>query len=150
MKRLLIVLMCIAALALISGLRVDAVEDIRSQIESANRRFEAAFAKGDAAGVAACYTADAQILPPGAEMSSGAEAIAAYWAQGMQPGTTFKLNTIEVEQHGETAIEVGHAEIVGAGGKVLDSAKYVVIWKRVGGAWKLHRDIWNSSVAPAH
>jgi hypothetical protein len=31
-------------------------------------------------------------------------------------------------------------------GKVLDRGKYVVIWKRDGAAWRIHRDIWNSSM----
>jgi hypothetical protein len=29
---------------------------------------------------------------------------------------------------------------------MIDEGKYVVVWKRVGGQWKLHRDIWTSSV----
>jgi len=28
---------------------------------------------------------------------------------------------------------------------VADRAKYVVVWKKVGGQWLLHRDIWNTS-----
>ena len=32
--------------------------------QSGNANFMAAFQRGDAAGVAACYTADGQLLPP--------------------------------------------------------------------------------------
>jgi ketosteroid isomerase-like protein len=35
------------------------------------------------------------------------------------------------------------------GGKVVDRGKYIVIWKREQGQWKLHRDIWNTSMPPA-
>jgi ketosteroid isomerase-like protein len=38
----------------------------------------------------------------------------------------------------------------GKDGAELDHGKYVVIWKKEAGGWKLHRDIWNSSQAPAH
>ena len=31
------------------------------------------------------------------------------------------------------------------GGAVLDSGKYVAIWKNEGGQWRLHRHIWNSN-----
>ena len=31
----------------------------------------------------------------------------------------------------------------------MDSGKFIVIWKQEGGQWKLHRDIWNSSMPPA-
>jgi hypothetical protein len=34
-------------------------------------------------------------------------------------------------------------------GKVLDKGKYIVIWKKEDGTWKLHRDIWTTSVPPA-
>jgi ketosteroid isomerase-like protein len=36
----------------------------------------------------------------------------------------------------------------GDGGAVMDSGKFIVIWKQEGGRWKLHQDIWNSSLAP--
>lgn len=147
MRKLLVPAIATLLIALVALVRpVNGADDIRSQIEAANRGFEAAFAKGDAAGVAACYTADGQILPPGASPMTGTAAIAAFWGQGMQAGLAgAKLISVEVEQHGDTAIEIGRAEIYGADQTVLDRANYVVIWKRVDGKWKLHRDIWNSS-----
>jgi ketosteroid isomerase-like protein len=29
------------------------------------------------------------------------------------------------------------------------SGKYIVVWKKDGDAWRLHRDIWNTDPAPA-
>ena len=40
--------------------------------------------------------------------------------------------------------ELGDAE-----GNVADHGKFMVVWKRVGDEWKLHRDIWNTSTPPA-
>ena len=34
------------------------------------------------------------------------------------------------------------------GQSVTDIGKYLVVWKREGGAWRLHIDIWNTN-APA-
>ena len=56
------------------------------------------------------------------------------------------VTTLEVEVSGDTAHEVGTYGLMGDGGKVLDAGKYVVVWKREDGKWKLHRDIWNTSV----
>jgi ketosteroid isomerase-like protein len=50
--------------------------------------------------------------------------------------------------HGDTALEVETYALIGEGGKTLDTGKYVVVWKRQGGQWKIHRDIWNTN-APA-
>ena len=58
-----------------------------------------------------------------------------------------KLETVELEDHGTTAVEVGCYTLSG-GGQVMDSGKFIVIWKQEGGQWKLHRDSWNSSMAP--
>jgi ketosteroid isomerase-like protein len=56
------------------------------------------------------------------------------------------LTTLDVDGQGETAYEVGKYALTGEGGKVLDNGKYIVVWKREQGKWRLHRDIWNSSM----
>jgi ketosteroid isomerase-like protein len=58
------------------------------------------------------------------------------------------LTTLEVEAHGDTAHEVGTWAVKGADGAAVDTGRYIVIWKKEGGAWRLHRDIWNSSTPP--
>jgi uncharacterized protein (TIGR02246 family) len=121
-------------------------EKIRDAIAAANDEFMAAFGRGDAAGVAALYTEGAQLLPPNADVMAGQEAIQAFWQGAMGMGIqSAQLEIVEVEGHGDTAIEVSRYTL-GAGGQVLDRGKYIVVWKREGGQWKLHRDIFNSSM----
>lgn len=57
-----------------------------------------------------------------------------------------KLESVEVESHGDTAIEVGRYTLDNGEGQMIDQGKYIVIWKQENGAWKLYRDIWNSSM----
>jgi ketosteroid isomerase-like protein len=54
-----------------------------------------------------------------------------------------ELHTGEVEQFGETATELSTATLRGADDQVIDHAKYIIIWKRRGGEWQIHRDIFN-------
>lgn len=147
MKKVFGIGVIVAVLAVVvAGRQVFGADNIQAQIEAANQVFMAAFAKKDVAGVAACYTTDAQVFPTGQDVVKGNAAIAAYWKAGMEgPATQFALTTLEAEQHGDTAIEVGQATIKDAQGATLDIAKYIVIWKRVDGKWKLHRDIFNSN-----
>ena len=56
-----------------------------------------------------------------------------------------ELKTTEVEGLGESAAEVGSYTIYGKDGAAIDRGKYLVLWRRVDGAWKLHRDCWNSN-----
>jgi ketosteroid isomerase-like protein len=57
-----------------------------------------------------------------------------------------KLETVEVEDFGDAAYEVGIYTLFGAKEQVLDSGKYVIIWKKDGDHWQLHRDIWTTSM----
>lgn len=61
---------------------------------------------------------------------------------------TAKLETVEVKGQGDTAIYIGKYILSGEAGNVMDSGKYVVIWKQESGQWKLHRDAWNSGLPP--
>jgi len=120
--------------------------EIRDAIAAAIEKFMVAFSRGDAAGCAALYTEQGQLLPPNSDVIAGKQAIQTFWQNAMHMGiTAAKLETVEVECYGNTANEVGTYTLQGAGSQVLDTGKYVVIWKQETGQWKLHRDIWNSS-----
>lgn len=121
--------------------------DINAAIAAANLKFMETFANQDAAGMASLYTADGQLLPANSDFVSGTSAIEQFWGGAMGMGLrTAKLETVELEAHGETAVEVGKYALGGDDGQTLDQGKYVVIWKNDGGTWKLHRDIWTSSM----
>jgi uncharacterized protein (TIGR02246 family) len=120
--------------------------EIRNAILAGNEKLMAAAGRGDAAAMAALYTENGQVLPPNSDAVSGRPAIQSFWQGAIQMGIkAVKLETLEVEGYGTTANEVGKFTLQGEGGRVVDSGKYVVIWKQEAGQWKLHRDIWNSS-----
>jgi len=120
--------------------------DIRSDIRTADDAFEQSFNQGDAAGIADLYTRDGMLLPTGSDFVRGRIAIREFWQGAINMGIKeAKLTIVEVEQQGDTAVEVGQYQLKGAGGETMDAGKYVVIWKQEAGEWKLHRDIWNTS-----
>jgi uncharacterized protein (TIGR02246 family) len=126
----------------------ETASNIREEIRSANQNFEQNFANGDAQGMAALYTSDGMLLPPGTGIQKGSNAIQNFWQMVMDLGIKgARLETLEVEQEGETAIEMGQYELSGADGQRMDQGKYIVIWKRDVGQWKLHKDIWNTSLS---
>jgi len=136
--------------ALASAFGAAAFADVRAEIEAANRQFEAAAAKGDGKGVALLYTASGQALPAGSDVVSGTEAIGKFWQGVFDSGVKgVRLKTLEVDSAGDSANEVGQYELLDAAGKTLDRGKYVVVWKKDGGRFKLHRDIWTTSMPPA-
>jgi uncharacterized protein (TIGR02246 family) len=123
--------------------------DVRESIGAANTQFMTAFGQGDAAGVAACYTDDALVLPPHSEEVRGRAAIEAFWRGVIELGLkAARLETLEAASLGDTVYEVGRYTLLGEGGQVADRGKYVVLWRSEGERWRIHRDIWNTS-APA-
>jgi ketosteroid isomerase-like protein len=56
------------------------------------------------------------------------------------------LETADVEADGSLAYETGRYEMKLKDGKVADRGKYVVVWKRTGNEWRIHRDIWNTNM----
>ena len=117
----------------------------KDAIKAANKVLLGHLAAGNATAIAACYSKKAILLPPGAPATKGARNIAGYWAGAIGQGVkTAKLKTQEVDELGTTAIECGAYKLKGAGGALLGTGKYVVVWKREDRAWKLHRDIFNA------
>ena len=117
-----------------------------SEMEPANRRFMEAFGRRDADGVAQMYTSAAQLLPANSDFVAGASAVQSFWQGVMDMGIReVILDTLELEPHDDTAYEVGRYTLKVAGGQLADTGKYLVIWKRDGGSWKIHRDIWTTS-----
>ncbi len=122
---------------------------ITQGISATNRQFEAAFARGDAAGCAAVYTEDAKIMPFDSPAVTGKEAAQAVWQGYIDMGSKgVTLQTLDLEELGpDRAIERGAAtlEIQTEGGQTVQAlAKFIVAWKRhADGSWKWDWDCWN-------
>jgi len=56
-----------------------------------------------------------------------------------------RLQTLDFEQAGDTGYEGGEATL--ALGSVTAVVKCVVVWKKLDGQWRLHRDIWSTKAA---
>jgi uncharacterized protein (TIGR02246 family) len=120
-----------------------------TEIAAVNRAFEDAVRKGDANRIAQLYTTDGMALPPDGPFVKGREAIRGLWDGVMRDLALrdVKLQTVDLEVAGDTACEVGDAELTlqpPSAAPTTARVKYVVAWKKVGGRWQLHRDIWNT------
>ena len=92
------------------------------------------------------YTADARILPPGAPIISGREAIKQFWKDLIQSvnATSAVLTSVDVLPAGDGLVEIGKAVLTMEPAAQLE-VKYVVFWKQEDGQWKWHVDIWNAN-----
>jgi ketosteroid isomerase-like protein len=120
---------------------------MQQEIQKTNRTFEQeVVAKRNIEALDRVYTADARILPPGAEMVSGRANIKNFWRsviEGFNVASA-KLETVDFQAVGDAGFEIGRGSLhFAAPGSQPMIVKYVVIWKREDGAWKWHVDIWN-------
>jgi uncharacterized protein (TIGR02246 family) len=130
-----------------AGLTLRAQDPARPAIDASNKKFVAAFAKQDAAGVAAAYSPDANAFPPNAPIIKGRADIQKMWQDVINSGiASVSLATTEVESAGNIAYESGTYAMTTKDGKVADRGKYCVVWKKVNGQWMLHRDIWSTDM----
>jgi len=118
----------------------------KATFDKLNDAFVAAFKKADFAAVAAMYTEDATVLPPGNNMVKGRPAIQAFWTQAGQGIGDIKLTTVDVKALGaDSAREIGTFSLMTKGQQSQQVVgKYVVVWQKVGTDWKLMTDIWNT------
>lgn len=96
------------------------------------------------------YTATARVLPPGAPMVSGREAIKKFWADLViaANATSAVLSSEDVIEAGDGVLEIGRAmltlEPAGQSSAQME-VKYVVFWREEDGDWRWHVDIWNTN-----
>ena len=117
----------------------------KAQIDAINAKWMELFNKGAFAGIAELYTADAVAFPPGSPMVRGKAAIGAMWKGMAEQVGNPNITALEVKRLGPaTAREIGTFSLTTKGSSPKEiSGKYLVLWERVRGQWKLAADIWN-------
>jgi len=132
------------AIAFMIALVAPAVAQ-KAKIEAVNAKWTELFNKGDFEGVAQLYTVDAIAFPPGSAMVRGRAAIGRMWKGMAEQVSNPKVTTLEVKRLSPSAArEIGTFILTAKGPSPKEvSGKYLVVWERVQGEWKLAADIWN-------
>ena len=120
-------------------------EELHDFMDAGGQGFAAAMMAGDVEAATAGYTDDAYVLAPDAATVRGREDILAYWQGKIDSGLKdMALTTGEVASSGDLAYVVGTIEMTGAD-DITEHHRYVLVYKRVSGEWRLHLDIFTPS-----
>ena len=123
------------------------LEKARSNIRELDDKFIVDFKRGDSAAMAAHYSADAWVMPSNSEPVTKNN-IAGFWGGVIRMGVKdFKLDITDITGNDSLIAETGRYEMYGDNNQLMDKGKYVVVWKKENGDWKIFRDIWNTSMA---
>ena len=121
--------------------------DIYTTIQAMGGHFSSALMQGDTASIADFYSDTGMLLPTGSDIIQGKPDIKAFWQAAIDMGIRkLKLDILEVEVHGDTAIEMSKYTLTNEDEEVIDRGKGIVIWKYNNSSWMMHRDIWNSDI----
>lgn len=121
-------------------------ESVKAHIRKEASNWGDEVRRGDSTAMAAHYAADAIVMPSNSEPVTGSD-IVHFWGGAVRMGVKdLKLNITDISGDGDVYAETGTLELFGADNKSLDKGKYVVVWKKENGNWKMYRDIWNSNL----
>ena len=117
----------------------------KAEIDAINAQWVEFFNTGNFAGVASVYTEDATVFPPGSAMVKGRAGIEALWKGLAEQVGDPRFVTLDVKPLGPSAArEIGTFTLKTKGPTPREvTGKYLVVWEKVGNAWKLAADIWN-------
>ena len=117
-------------------------ESVLEQLDAANKAFAKAIIAGDIDYLVNDYTDDACIIAPKAPLTCGKEAIRPFWTSvvGSKPKNV-ELITHNAESEGNMSYATGELIITDAESAVHKS-RFVLVFKQIDGAWKLHVDSW--------
>jgi ketosteroid isomerase-like protein len=119
----------------------------KQKILDAIQNFSKAYINGDYNAIANSYTMDGKIFPNNTSIIEGREAIKKQW---ILPENTkilnHKIEPKEIKFIGDYAYDYGyyHGSTKNPNGSIANwKGKYVIVWKKEEGNWKIYLDIWN-------
>jgi ketosteroid isomerase-like protein len=117
-------------------------------IDSMNATFSSQITAGDSAGLASHYWPDAELLLDNSEPAKGKNIISAWGSLARMGVKAMKFTTTDITGTPDFLIETGAYDMTGNENTLLDKGKYVVIWEKRNGEWRLYRDIGCTSMPP--
>jgi ketosteroid isomerase-like protein len=120
------------------------IVSVQRAIDSGNRAYVAALVRKDAIAFGNVFALDAVSLPSTAPAIHGRDAIVASITAVFARMTFVRgtIRTLETHLEGQTATEIGaySFDVVVDGNERTLAGRYLVIWRDVGGLWKIAVD----------
>lgn len=123
------------------------LDQAREAIAASNAIYWQSYARNEPRLFTERYAEDACILAPGEPAMCGKDAPARFFEESYAGGTrNGEFITQEVFGAGDDHVaEVGLIKVYGAVGELKGEGKYLVLWKKTPGGWKMFRDAFSSN-----
>lgn len=123
------------------------IHTAKSKIQEKTNHFTEAHITKDTAYLNNSFTDDARVFPPNSEMVIGKKAISQLNTDWVNYGI-YEFTEASTSFYGneEYLIDEGNYHLQYGDDRIIDSGKYINIWKNVNGEWKIYSNIWNTSL----
>lgn len=121
-------------------------DDLKKIVEERNTIYTNAMVNGDSVNLVDHFSTDCVVLPPNGEQIVGKASIVpvvmAFSRMGIKK---FTDETTRVLNGGDYIIEEGNYFLGGENESTLDKGKYICVWKKEDGVWRVCSNMWNTS-----
>jgi len=118
-------------------------------LDSVNTKFTEQFRAKDSVALAGYYWPDAELLFSNSEPIKGDKILSTYGSMTRMGVQDFTFVTTDIVGSDDLMVETGSYEMKDAKGGLVDRGKYLVVWQKRDGVWKLYRDTGNTSMPEA-
>jgi hypothetical protein len=123
------------------------IANLKKIIDEKNNRFTQAHITGDTAFLNNIFTLDARVFAPNSEVVVGRSAIALVNLEYINFGITeFREETTALYGNEDYLINEGSYFMIYGNDNTIDEGKFINIWKKTDGDWKLFSNIWNTNI----
>ena len=115
------------------------ISTLEKEIELRLREYESHLKNGDSIALGNMYMEDAEIIPS----VVGRENITKVFGNMIRGGTTgSSFKTTKLWGNEQLLVEDGRGTWSNTNGTVVGSGRYLLVWKKDDGKWKILRDTW--------
>ena len=118
-------------------------QSAKRMIENVMHDYAKAYRDNNPDALAALYSDEGMLLPPGHELVKGRDSVRAFWSRGMEAG--FQMATVSIEVSGQGGYVVGRYYVPADDQDDAETGKYIISLRRdPDGVWRIMADIWNA------
>jgi ketosteroid isomerase-like protein len=122
---------------------------MRKMVTEKNAEFTGAHITGDSLTLITYFTPDAKVFPPNADPVIGHPAIAALNAEWVAFDIKeFREETTDLYGCGDILVDEGNYFFAYGDDNTGEEGKYLNVWKKVDGEWKVYSNMWSANAPP--
>ena len=124
------------------------MDTVKAHIIHMNISYSERFLTNNTAYYNSRYCKDAQVYSPGVPAVVGRDSIISFFYQnGTNKETKIELPAGNFYGTEDLVVEEGTYNFPDGKGGSFDKGKFIALWKKEDGKWKLYREIWNTDNA---